>query len=368
MKAPAEKPTNLTELASVLGISRTLVSQVVNNHRRVSIKPETRQRVLAAIQEFDIPLQRKASNHVCVVEPCNLSAEDDTRAMHPYFGEKINLGIRRMAADSEHALSFVPMKEGWQAKVCQLAQTQSIAGILMVGRVDLKVIQAAGRCGVPTVLVDCSEVRSQADSIEMDQSEMVRLAVEILAQRGAQKIAFFHPQSGHPNDEFRLLMFPHHMANCGLSFERDLVVPTVGNIHGGQSAMTEFLQSGKPFDAVIGSGDYALAGALLRLQAVGKRVPEDIQLISIGGDPICSTMKPTLAHIDGGAAILGERALGRLLQRIDSQVRHPERVMVHPIFHDGGSLRRKMIHSHEEAHGGRRTSVKNSHKLEKQKL
>lgn len=338
MKALSDKPKNLTELARALGVSRTLVSQVANNHSSAAIKPETRQRILDAIREFDVSLNRKASKQVCVVEIDRPLTEEDRRAQHPYFGERINLGIRRVASESDYALSFVPMKGDWQAKVRGMAQTHSIAGILMIGQADVDVIDAANKSEVPTVLVDCNDVRSQADSVEMDQSEMVRLAVETLVRSGAKNIAFLHPQSGHPNDEFRLMAFHYHLTSCGLAFQKDLVIPCHGHIHSGQTVMTDLLKSKKKFDAVIGSGDYALAGALFSLQAAGKRVPEDVQLLSIGGDPICYTVEPTLSNVDGGAVLLGERAMSQLLQRIEAPNQPPERVMVRPVFHDGRSL------------------------------
>lgn len=116
-------------------------------------------------------------------------------------------------------------------------------------------------------------------------------------------------------------------------------MPSLGHIHGGQTGMSDLIRSGRPFDAVIGSGDYALAGALFSLQAAGKRVPEDVQMLSIGGDPICYTVEPTLANVDGGATLLGERAMSQLLQRIESPGQPPERVMVRPVFNEGGSLK-----------------------------
>jgi DNA-binding LacI/PurR family transcriptional regulator len=70
------------------------------------------------------------------------------------------------------------------------------------------------------------------------------------------------------------------LAVNGLPVDPELITYGNHHYHVGHQAMQQLLASGKPFTALVASNDESARGALAALQEAGRRVPQDVALVS----------------------------------------------------------------------------------------
>lgn len=132
---------------------------------------------------------------------------------------------------------------------------------------------------VPVVVlgrtVDCSGVCS----LEVDQYEGAKLAMQHLLELGHRQIAFISGPKGRYDAEERLRAYQDSLVAVGVPFDARLVAPGNYLESGGLTAMNVLLDRGLPFSAVFAANDDAAYGALLALYRRGLSVPGDVSVV-----------------------------------------------------------------------------------------
>jgi len=91
---------------------------------------------------------------------------------------------------------------------------------------------------------------------------------------------------------------------------------------GGDAAARAIEAAGRPADAIFAANDAMAVGCLFALNEIGVRVPRDIALVGFDDIPMARYTTPPLTTVRVRIAELGERAMARLIARIEQ----PERV------------------------------------------
>ncbi len=119
-----------------------------------------------------------------------------------------------------------------------------------------------------------------------------------LLQRGRRQIGFLNlptvlsARAGRRLDGYRAAL---HKA--GVEITPDLIVESAGGYEAAIAATDRLLGSGRQLDAIIGAGDVFAIGALLACQKAGRRVPEDIAIVSFDDHEICAQLSPALTAL-----------------------------------------------------------------------
>lgn len=107
-----------------------------------------------------------------------------------------------------------------------------------------------------------------------------------------------------------------------------LIVESDFSSQGGASAVAELLAKAPYLTAIIAMNDRMAIGALSGLQALGKRVPEDISVIGYDNIPLAGVAQPQLTTIDQKPVDLGKAAANLLLKRLHGET--PTNVVIDP--------------------------------------
>jgi DNA-binding LacI/PurR family transcriptional regulator len=133
--------------------------------------------------------------------------------------------------------------------------------------------------GFPVVSVGRTEVPA-IPFADADNRGGAAAAVTHLVARGRQRIATITGPLGQRAMADRLEGYSQALVDSGLAFDDALVVHGDGTAAGGRERMAELLRASGGLDAVLVASDSMAAGALVTLDARGRRVPDDVAVVA----------------------------------------------------------------------------------------
>ncbi len=321
----------LHDVAQLAGVSIKTVSNVVNNFAH--IRPETRRRVQAAIDELGYQpnlsarsLRSGRSGVIGLVLP-ELSLS--------YFAELADAVIARAAA---HDLVVLVEQTGAdrdrEIAVLTSPRMRLTDGLIFsplgMGQDDAAHLEV----DYPMVLLGERIFDGPVDHVTMRNVEAARAATEFLIASGRRRIAVI---GAHENEvlgsaALRLQGYTEALAAAGIPFDPALVTfTTLWHRANGAASMRALIESGTGFDAVFGLNDALTLGALRVLQEHGLRVPDDVAVIGFDNIDEAQYTVPSLTTIDPGREQIAQRAVELLVQRMAAgagRPAHPEQVLV----------------------------------------
>lgn len=308
----------MREVAVAAGVSIKTVSNVINNYPY--IRPDTRERVLKAIEELgyqpNLSARGLRSGRTGVI---SLIIPDLKNA---YFAELADAVMR--AAAKQNLVVMIEQSGGERGRELEILhgpRRRMVDGVLYsvlgLGQEDAALIE------IPTPMVLLGEriFNGPTDHVTMRNTEAAEAATEHLLSLGRSRVLAFgtHPNEVIGSAGLRLAGYRRALEARGLSYDEALAV-NVQSWHraDGAAAMRAVLDSGLDFDGVVAFNDAIALGAMRVLQEAGRRIPEDVALI--GFDDIDETRYtlPTLSTIDPGREEIAETAVRMLLERIGS--------------------------------------------------
>ncbi len=198
--------------------------------------------------------------------------------------------------------------------------TDGVPDATRVNEAALKVLDAAG---VPVVLTDCDCLpyprHSRYDVVGADDVDAgYRLARHLLAC-GARRLVFFSPEFGSISFANRCRGFQAAVAEVRV---RGAVV--TGN-SGDVAAVQTLVRKHRP-DAIVCGNDRVAADMLASLNAIGKRVPQDVLLAGFDDVNFARFVSPGLTTMHQPCTEIGQAAYETLLARVRDPASPPRTV------------------------------------------
>lgn len=187
-------------------------------------------------------------------------------------------------------------------------------------------IQTLRKRGFPIVFAGPDE---DGPSVMADNFEGIRRAVDHLYQHGHRQIAFISGLERWAGDSTqRREAFFEEMNALDLAVDPALTAYGYHSFTGGQQAMRQIIESGRPFSAVIASNDRSAMGAITVLKESGRRVPEDVAVIGFDDLLEAKAFSPPLTTIRNDSFLLGYRAAAWLLEMIRGSNPQVEKIKI----------------------------------------
>lgn len=314
----------LHHVARLAGVSIKTVSNVVNGYQY--IRPETRQRVLDAIQTLgyrpNLSARGLRSGRTGVI---SLIIPDLRNA---YFAELADVVMR---AAAEQNLSVIIDQSGGDRErelgLLRGPRMQMVDGILYsvlaLGEDDAHLLDDVPR---PVVLLGERIFHGPTDHVTMRNAEGSKAATQHLLSIGRRRLVALGAHRGEVigSAGLRLDGYREALEEAGITYDDALVCEVGGWFRsGGAEGLRTLLQSGATFDGVVAFNDSLALGAMRVMQEAGLQIPDDVAVI--GFDDIDETRYtlPTLSTIDPGKDEIAEVAVRFLMERIA----HPEAVI-----------------------------------------
>ncbi|WP_133843681.1 LacI family DNA-binding transcriptional regulator [Erwinia rhapontici] len=148
-------------------------------------------------------------------------------------------------------------------------------------------------------------------------------AVNYLVSQGHRDIAFISGSDGSPTGISRLNGYREALQAHHIAFNPQRVAQGSWSLQSGYEAGLELLARGAEFTALVASNDDMAIGAARALSAAGKRIPQDVSLLSFDDIPMASFFVPplTTVHVPVGEMI--RHTLEKLVLMLDGQPGEP---------------------------------------------
>jgi DNA-binding LacI/PurR family transcriptional regulator len=330
------KPANLHDVARRAGVSHQTVSRVINGHP--SLRPDTRDRVLAAIAELGYrpnatarALATRTSRTVGVV-----SSGD------PNYGPSSTMsGFTSACRNAGYAVQVATVpavdRASWHAGVSDLVD-RGVDGVVVVAARVAELAAARDlTINQPLVLVT-SGFAPQISTVSVDQVAGAALATQHLIDHGHRSIRYLAGPDDFNDAGARLDGWQAAMARAGLEVRAPLV--------GDWSARAGYelgvaLADDLSFTGVVSGNDQMALGLIHALSDAGIAVPGDVSVVGFDDIPEAEHFLPPLTTIRQDFAEVGRQTMGLMLDLLAEH--QPRSVSIAPQLISRRSVARSRV-------------------------
>ena len=315
-----QKKTSLADIASSLGVSRTLVSMVLNGRGDDNgINAETQKKVLAKAKELNykpnllargLRLGRTNTIGLIVADISNPFYSTIARGIEDLAGKH---GFRLMVCssdeDSQKESELIHMFRERQADGLIISTTQQNNAEILALRED----------NFPFVLIDRHLEGLDINSVTVDNHLGATQAVDHLAQNGAQKIGLLKISPSHLSTmRDRVAGFQQATVDNQLDSSTDLIleIPFNSVKEGVFEALDKLLAIPKKADAIFAANNNLAAACLEYAREKNLSIPEDFALLSFDDVRLFKFSSPTITAVAQPLSDIGKEAIKILLDEI----------------------------------------------------
>ena len=313
------RPARLNDVARAAGVHVSTVSRVINGTGDVAIRPETRERILAAAREL-----RYRPN--AIARGLRLATTGTLGLLVPSLRNPVNSPIVRGAFDRAWERNFVLVLA--EDSGDREAATVAYERLIEEGRIDGVMIQSArlgnasldrfATASVPCVFVDRAHPGS-GRNVTMRDADAGRMAAQHFLELGHRLLGHLAGPRELDTASRRRAGFVEHARGAG---HEPLVVAAELTEKAGFTAMREVLAHPTPPTAVFIANISQAIGALAAVKDAKRCIPEELSILSHDDDPLCEFLDPPLTAIRMPLVELGAVAVEVLLEQLEG---HPPR-------------------------------------------
>ncbi len=323
----------MSDVAAIAGVSHQTVSRVLNDHP--AVRPETRERVLAAISTLGY--RRNSAARALVTKRSHtigVISFDTT-----LFGPASTLyGIEEAAHEAGYFVSVASNRTITRSTVLDGVRrlaAQSVEGFIVIApqREAFTAVAELPR-NFPVVVVE-GRSDSWAPVVSVDQVRGGRLVAEHLLAQGARTVWHIAGPKDWLEAEGREAGWRAVLAEAGLEPPRLLRGDwTAGSGYAaGQELAVQVVEQQTGSDgvgAVFVSNDQMALGMLRAFHEAGLRVPDDVLVAGFDDVPEAAFFTPPLTTVRQDFIALGRLCIEVLLRRIDGDTSPDLRSIVEP--------------------------------------
>ena len=308
----------LHEVAKVANVSIATVSRAINNPKG-SVTPETRKRVMAAVEKLNYrPNMIARSFRSQKTKTIGIIVSDIT---HPHVANLI-AGAESVLKKSGYIYilsNAANSLEGEKIGV-ELFLQNRVDGILSTGFAGPStkdIFFPLIENNVPLVLIGSSLYNNKVPSVYVDHARGGYLATEHLIKSGHKNILYM---SGyHPDSEPRLKGYRNALKDADIPINDDLVIYGGNTPEDGYKSIIKFLNKNNCPTAIFCFDDTVALGAMRGIYEKGLKIPSDCSVIGFDNIPYCQFSCPKLTTIAQPAVQMGEQGAKLLLELLNGK-------------------------------------------------
>ncbi|MFI3324506.1 MAG: LacI family DNA-binding transcriptional regulator [Rikenellaceae bacterium] len=320
------KRVTIKDIAKHLTISVSTVSRALSGDK--NIRRETREMVEQAAKELGytpnpvaMNLKFGRSNTVGVVVP---------EMVTPYASQVI-AGVQELLYNKGIKVIITESHESWEQERDNLSTMERfmVDGILVSlcdyvkNRESYEALLAKG---MPIVFFDRIPHGIEASQVVVDDYIKSFFLTEHLIRSGRKRIVHLRGSDGVYNSVERYRGYAGALKKFDIESPEELVVKTGMSFEDGAAAAQRLLDDGTEFDAIFAFTDTLAIGAMNRLREAGKRIPEDVAIVSFSGTTLSEIVYPQLTSVESPLTEMGRCAAELLLEKIADPAAAPRTV------------------------------------------
>jgi LacI family transcriptional regulator len=313
----------IREVAEIAEVSIGTVSRVLNNKSGVS--DSTRKRVIEISKELGYHPHKRVPLHYSRVTHLGLLIRptDQPLTSDPFYGGIFH-GVEKTCQEFRISVSFstLDIRNGRLRRMPAMLDDERLSGIVLLGALPYPVVEAIDQeTELPIVLVDNCYPRCRWDSVMIENVSGAYQATNHLILNGHKHITMLsgadHPSIVERQEGYRKAMHENGLDPFILHTKSNPPSDGLSPSHG-ESGILDILEAAPQTTAVFCSNDNQAVGAIIRLQSLGIRVPNDVSVIGFDDIITVKYTTPPITTIHVDRTSLGNIAARTLINRINN--------------------------------------------------
>ncbi|MFD1362284.1 catabolite control protein A [Lentibacillus salinarum] len=315
------------DVAREANVSMATVSRVVNGNPNV--KPVTRKKVLATIQELGYRpnavargLASKKTTTVGAIIP-DISS---------IFFAELARGIEDIATMYKYniILSNSDQNKDKELQLINAMLEKQVDGILfMGGDITREHVDQFQSSSVPVVLAATYDETNAIPSVNIDYEAAAFEATSYFLDKGNEKVAFISGVDDTLINQQKYEGYMRAFKEKGISWNDDYTLKGDYSYDSGLEAVDQLLAMEETPTAVFVASDEMALGVIHRLQDNGYQVPDDFEVFGFDNTRLATMVRPTLSTIVQPMYDIGAVAM-RLLTKYMNKEEVEEKKVVLP--------------------------------------
>lgn len=296
---------NIREIARLAGVSTATVSRALRTPEK--LQEETLQKVLKVIEDNAYTPRSSSpySNIICFImdNPRNMFYCDILHYLTNFANEQ-NYFVAVFYTNGQAEL---------ERNLYQYCRSTNCAGIVLTSFSQLNAINSS----IPTVLLDGPQtIDGNFYRISSDNESAVRMLVDHIVRLNHQKIGFISAEDICIAGRERRDIFMDYMKTLKLDVPEEFIFKGDYTLSSGLKAFDHFYALKNMPTAILSSNDEMAKGFIIRANALGVRIPEDISICGIDAVDNDSFM-PKITSIHQDTLSIAKETFSYIFQNSD---------------------------------------------------
>ena len=309
-------PTTIKDIARQLRVSPSTVSRALNNKPGISKKTVSAVNMIAQKLNYKpnsvaVSLRQHRSNCIGVVVP---------KISNHFFSEAIG-GILEIAAKSGYQILISQTRDGVEEEVNAINALNSgrVDGILLSIGADVKNLSHIKALSneLPVVLFDRVTTKFDISCVVAEDYDGAYRLTKYLIKSGRKRIVHLAGPRNLEIIDARYRGYRNALSKHKIATRNRLVVECDFDVQKVDQAVRDLVVEGIEFDAIFASNDDMAVQAILTLEQLGIKIPENVAVAGFGNYAVSNIVKPKLTTINHQPRKMGMLAAKTLIKEIN---------------------------------------------------
>lgn len=321
----------LKEISQRTGYSPATISRILSGDPHLSVTPEARRKVLeeAGRLNYSQTKSRRGRTPKGVLRVGIAEMLSPVQQLDDPYYLYLSGFVRQRCLDKRY--TAVPLENRGSEFVVSTGG-EKLDGIIAIGLFEPDQIRSLSTLSPNLVFVDSSPRESEHDSVVLNYTLGISLALEHLAKMGHRKIGFIGPEWKYDDLRQRALetrrkLFVEQMAQRGALHEEWLLECPMQTDEAAQAVEQFLTRGGERPTAFVAANEEVAIGAVRALRELNISVPEQMSVVSFNNTPRSALVDPPLTSISAHVEQMATTALDLLRSRVPLPGREAERTL-----------------------------------------
>lgn len=307
----------MKDIAKEANVSVATVSHVINGTKHIT--EEKHNKIMEIIKKYNYVPNSAAKN---LRQQQTKTAGLVVSSFPDSFVTAMVYGVEERAREMGYDLMLVNTNEdaSYEEKTINLLYSKMVDGIILSPTaMNASYLKKYTDQNYPIVLVNRYDPNIiNAPRVTGDNYQTGFEATTHLLNHGHKKIGLIYSVANVTTTLDRIRGYQDALAMHNIPFDEKLFESGYATVKGGANAVHSLLSKDKDITALFILSDMMTIGAISKLKALSKKIPEDIALIGFGDFPSAEILDPPVTNIVLPPEIIGKTAFDVLLSKINN--------------------------------------------------
>jgi DNA-binding LacI/PurR family transcriptional regulator len=295
-----------SQIAQKAGVSEATVSRVLNGDPKVH--PDRVKAVLETVEALGYIKDRAATalasgrtGLIAVV------IDDDLSVFADPFWATVSSGISRVLIQNElQTLLMVAAVDSTDGPVAHYLEGREVDGAIFFQLHKHGLVKKLAKQGIPVVIAGTPNSSSDLIFADTDNFGGALQATRHLISRGCKTVATITGDIQASAGRQRLDGYHQAHHEVGKVANKKFIAQGDYSYESGRDIARDLLQENPEIDGIFAANDLMAIGAIAAVEALGKKVPEDVAVVGFDDSVMAVTTRPSLTTIRQDIVGLGE--------------------------------------------------------------